>query len=146
MVSRRRCHPEELHGKPWHRWELDRSSSESRSVSMFGSGYVFLLAPLMETQGKLHDTDLFDRFTGLKRCGKSCRLRWLNYLRPDIKHGGFTEEEDSIICSLYFAIGSRQVIDDSDRSGQHLFRVTFNGSLVRSMYLTSRCSGRTAIF
>lgn len=44
---------------------------------------------------------------GLKRCGKSCRLRWLNYLRPDIKHGGFSEEEDNIICSLYISIGSR---------------------------------------
>ncbi|KAK2391866.1 transcription factor RAX3 [Trifolium repens] len=44
---------------------------------------------------------------GLKRCGKSCRLRWLNYLRPNIKHGGFTEEEDNIICSLYIRIGSR---------------------------------------
>ncbi|KAG6519576.1 transcription factor MYB36-like [Zingiber officinale] len=44
---------------------------------------------------------------GLKRCGKSCRLRWLNYLRPNIKHGGFTEEEDQIICSLYISIGSR---------------------------------------
>ncbi|URD86286.1 Myb-like DNA-binding domain [Musa troglodytarum] len=43
---------------------------------------------------------------GLKRCGKSCRLRWLNYLRPDIKHGGFTEEEDSIICTLYDRLGS----------------------------------------
>ncbi|XP_059286499.1 transcription factor MYB36 [Lycium ferocissimum] len=44
---------------------------------------------------------------GLKRCGKSCRLRWLNYLRPNIKHGGFTEEEDNIICNLYISIGSR---------------------------------------
>ncbi|KAG5535446.1 hypothetical protein RHGRI_023271 [Rhododendron griersonianum] len=44
---------------------------------------------------------------GLKRCGKSCRLRWLNYLRPNIKHGGFSEEEDNIICSLYLSIGSR---------------------------------------
>ncbi|XP_054810499.1 transcription factor RAX3-like [Prosopis cineraria] len=44
---------------------------------------------------------------GLKRCGKSCRLRWLNYLRPNIKHGGFSEEEDNIICSLYVNIGSR---------------------------------------
>ncbi|KAF5461976.1 hypothetical protein F2P56_018028 [Juglans regia] len=44
---------------------------------------------------------------GLKRCGKSCRLRWLNYLRPNIKHGGFSEEEDDIICSLYISIGSR---------------------------------------
>ncbi|KAH6757712.1 hypothetical protein C2S51_038685 [Perilla frutescens var. frutescens] len=32
---------------------------------------------------------------GLKRCGKSCRLRWLNYLRPDIKLGGFTQDEES---------------------------------------------------
>ncbi|KFK27303.1 hypothetical protein AALP_AA8G364900 [Arabis alpina] len=44
---------------------------------------------------------------GLKRCGKSCRLRWLNYLRPNIKHGGFSDEEDSIILSLYISIGSR---------------------------------------
>ncbi|KAE8678818.1 Transcription factor RAX3 [Hibiscus syriacus] len=44
---------------------------------------------------------------GLKRCGKSCRLRWLNYLRPNIKHGGFSEEEDNIICNLYMSIGSR---------------------------------------
>ncbi|KAK1418389.1 hypothetical protein QVD17_27533 [Tagetes erecta] len=44
---------------------------------------------------------------GIKRCGKSCRLRWLNYLRPDIKHGGFSEEEDNIICNLYISIGSR---------------------------------------
>ncbi|KAK1409947.1 hypothetical protein QVD17_36478 [Tagetes erecta] len=44
---------------------------------------------------------------GLKRCGKSCRLRWLNYLRPNIKHGEFTDDEDKIICSLYSNIGSR---------------------------------------
>ncbi|KAJ1697980.1 hypothetical protein LUZ63_006492 [Rhynchospora breviuscula] len=44
---------------------------------------------------------------GLKRCGKSCRLRWLNYLRPNIKHGDFTPEEDNIICNLYISIGSR---------------------------------------
>ncbi|CAA2974628.1 transcription factor RAX3 [Olea europaea subsp. europaea] len=44
---------------------------------------------------------------GLKRCGKSCRLRWLNYLRPNLRHGGFTEEEDNLICSLYISIGSR---------------------------------------
>ncbi|KAK3007464.1 hypothetical protein RJ639_014870 [Escallonia herrerae] len=46
---------------------------------------------------------------GLKRCGKSCRLRWLNYLRPDINHGAFTEEEDNKIWTLYTEMGSRQV-------------------------------------
>ncbi|CAL1404183.1 unnamed protein product [Linum trigynum] len=44
---------------------------------------------------------------GLKRCGKSCRLRWLNYLRPNIKHGEFSDEEDKIICTLFATIGSR---------------------------------------
>ncbi|KAI4350758.1 hypothetical protein L6164_005179 [Bauhinia variegata] len=44
---------------------------------------------------------------GLRRCGKSCRLRWLNYLRPHIKHGGFTDEEDKIICTVYSTVGSR---------------------------------------
>ncbi|XP_062198532.1 transcription factor MYB36-like [Phragmites australis] len=44
---------------------------------------------------------------GLNRCGKSCRLRWLNYLRPNIRHGSFTDEEDRLICSLYISIGSR---------------------------------------
>nr|QSD99750.1 MYB family transcription factor [Melilotus albus] len=34
------------------------------------------------------------KFAGLSRCGKSCRLRWLNYLRPNIKRGNFTEEEE----------------------------------------------------
>jgi myb proto-oncogene protein len=44
---------------------------------------------------------------GLKRCGKSCRLRWLNYLRPNIKHGEFSDDEDQKICSLFTTIGSR---------------------------------------
>jgi len=44
---------------------------------------------------------------GLKRCGKSCRLRWLNYLRPDIRHGGFTDEEDAVIISPYSQLGSK---------------------------------------
>ncbi|RZC68463.1 hypothetical protein C5167_031741 [Papaver somniferum] len=55
---------------------------------------------------------------GLKRCGKSCRLRWLNYLRPDIKHGGFTEEEDKIIFSLYKSLGSRWSVIASKLQGR----------------------------
>ncbi|XP_015060900.1 transcription factor MYB36-like [Solanum pennellii] len=55
---------------------------------------------------------------GLRRCGKSCRLRWLNYLRPDIKHGGFTEEEDNIILTLYRQIGSRWSVIAANLSGR----------------------------
>ncbi|KAK4281513.1 hypothetical protein QN277_012995 [Acacia crassicarpa] len=55
---------------------------------------------------------------GLKRCGKSCRLRWLNYLRPDIKHGEFSDHEDRIICSLFASIGSRWSVIASQLPGR----------------------------
>ncbi|WCJ20862.1 MYB-like transcription factor ODO1 [Euphorbia peplus] len=44
---------------------------------------------------------------GLNRCGKSCRLRWTNYLRPDLKHDNFTPYEEDLIISLHQAVGSR---------------------------------------
>ncbi|XP_057951984.1 transcription factor MYB35-like [Malania oleifera] len=44
---------------------------------------------------------------GLRRCGKSCRLRWTNYLRSDLKHGNFTPQEEELIIRLHAAIGSR---------------------------------------
>ncbi|KAJ4726879.1 MYB family protein [Melia azedarach] len=44
---------------------------------------------------------------GLLRCGKSCRLRWTNYLRPDIKRGNFTREEEETIINLHEMLGNR---------------------------------------
>ncbi|CAM0911279.1 unnamed protein product [Alopecurus aequalis] len=44
---------------------------------------------------------------GLQRCGKSCRLRWINYLRPDIRRGRFTPEEEKLIISLHAIVGNR---------------------------------------
>ncbi|CBI15301.3 unnamed protein product, partial [Vitis vinifera] len=44
---------------------------------------------------------------GLRRCGKSCRLRWTNYLRPDLKHESFTPQEEELIVRLHATIGSR---------------------------------------
>ncbi|KAG6534348.1 transcription factor MYB8-like [Zingiber officinale] len=55
---------------------------------------------------------------GLNRCGKSCRLRWLNYLRPNIKHGQFSDEEDRIICTFFSSIGSRWSIIASHLPGR----------------------------
>ncbi|ONK71735.1 uncharacterized protein A4U43_C04F11820 [Asparagus officinalis] len=43
----------------------------------------------------------------LNRCGKSCRLRWTNYLRPDIKRGKFTEEEERLIIHLHSVLGNK---------------------------------------
>lgn len=47
------------------------------------------------------------KFAGLSRCGKSCRLRWMNYLRPEVKHGRFTEEENDLILKLHQQHGNR---------------------------------------
>ncbi|CAB4266010.1 unnamed protein product [Prunus armeniaca] len=44
---------------------------------------------------------------GLKRCGKSCRLRWLNYLRPDIKRGNISGDEEELIVRLHNLLGNR---------------------------------------
>uniref|UniRef100_A0A803PZE8 Uncharacterized protein n=1 Tax=Cannabis sativa TaxID=3483 RepID=A0A803PZE8_CANSA len=43
---------------------------------------------------------------GLLRCGKSCRLRWINYLRPDIKRGNFSKEEEDTIIKLHHNLGN----------------------------------------
>lgn len=44
---------------------------------------------------------------GLLRCGKSCRLRWINYLRPDLKRGNFSEDEEDLIIKLHALLGNR---------------------------------------
>lgn len=44
---------------------------------------------------------------GLLRCGKSCRLRWMNYLRPNIKRGNITPDEDDLIIRLHSLLGNR---------------------------------------
>ncbi|XP_074567379.1 myb-related protein 306-like [Curcuma longa] len=45
--------------------------------------------------------------TGLSRCSKSCRLRWTNYLRPGIKRGAFTDQEEKLIVHLQALLGNR---------------------------------------
>ncbi|KAL2960259.1 hypothetical protein AAZX31_17G030500 [Glycine max] len=44
---------------------------------------------------------------GLLRCGKSCRLRWINYLRSDVKRGNITPQEEEIIVKLHAVLGNR---------------------------------------
>ncbi|EOA19622.1 hypothetical protein CARUB_v10002949mg [Capsella rubella] len=73
-------------------WSPEEDSKLRDYIEKYGNGGNWISLPLK---------------AGLRRCGKSCRLRWLNYLRPNIKHGDFSEEEDMIIFSLFAAIGSR---------------------------------------
>ncbi|KAI8553186.1 hypothetical protein RHMOL_Rhmol06G0324500 [Rhododendron molle] len=44
---------------------------------------------------------------GLLRCGKSCRLRWINYLSPDVKRGNFSKEEEETIIKLHHSLGNK---------------------------------------
>ncbi|XAR52768.1 hypothetical protein NMG60_11021020 [Bertholletia excelsa] len=47
------------------------------------------------------------KLAGLQRCGKSCRLRWINYLRPDLKRGTFSQQEENLIIELHAVLGNR---------------------------------------
>ncbi|PWA60276.1 homeodomain-like protein [Artemisia annua] len=65
-----------------------------------------LLTNYIETHGEGQWRNLPTK-AGLLRCGKSCRLRWMNYLRPGIKRGSFTPEEDDLIIQLHSVHGNK---------------------------------------
>lgn len=58
------------------------------------------------------------KLAGLNRCGKSCRLRWTNYLRPNIKRGHFTPEEEQTILHLHSILGNKWSIIASRLPGR----------------------------
>lgn len=45
--------------------------------------------------------------SGLSRCGKSCRLRWANHLRPNLKKGAFSPDEERLILQLHSKLGNK---------------------------------------
>lgn len=47
------------------------------------------------------------KLAGLLRCGKSCRLRWTNYLRPDLKRGLLSDYEEKMVIDLHAQLGNR---------------------------------------
>ncbi|XP_024994176.1 transcription factor MYB8-like [Cynara cardunculus var. scolymus] len=65
-----------------------------------------LLTDYIQTHGEGQWRSLPSK-AGLLRCGKSCRLRWMNYLRPGIKRGNFTADENDIIIRLHSVHGNR---------------------------------------
>lgn len=44
---------------------------------------------------------------GLMRRGKSCRLRWMNHLRPNVKRGHISADEEELIIRLHNLLGNR---------------------------------------
>lgn len=85
------------------------------------------------------------RNAGLLRCGKSCRLRWINYLRPDLKRGAFSPQEEQLILHLHSILGNRFL--SLSLSPLHLFFLTFGHSckfqiFSSSLFLTKPCTVR----
>ncbi|KAK1416136.1 hypothetical protein QVD17_31924 [Tagetes erecta] len=72
-------------------WTLDEDNLLVRYITCHGEGRWNSLA----------------KSSGLKRTGKSCRLRWLNYLKPDVKHGNLTPQEQLLILELHSKWGNR---------------------------------------
>ncbi|XP_060174243.1 transcription factor MYB2-like [Lycium barbarum] len=72
-------------------WSSDEDSKLIHYISLLGQGRWDSLA----------------HFAGLKRTGKSCRLRWLNYLRPSLRRGKLTPQEQLLILLLHFRFGNR---------------------------------------
>ncbi|KAJ0446657.1 putative transcription factor MYB-HB-like family [Helianthus annuus] len=64
------------------------------------------LIQYVQTHGPGHWRTL-PKKAGLQRCGKSCRLRWTNYLRPGIKRGRFSFEEEETIIQLHSVMGNK---------------------------------------
>nr|AGI61041.1 putative R2R3 MYB transcriptional regulator [Diplacus aurantiacus] len=72
-------------------WTKDEDNQLRKCVDKFGEG-KWHLVPLR---------------AGLNRCRKSCRLRWLNYLRPNLKRGHFNKDEADLILRLHNLLGNR---------------------------------------
>ncbi|KAG8370487.1 hypothetical protein BUALT_Bualt14G0121900 [Buddleja alternifolia] len=73
---------------------------------------------------------------GLLRCGKSCRLRWMNYLRDDLKRGDFTRDEEETIVGLHKTLGNRTTMIASHLPGRtdNEIKNYWNSQLCRKIY------------
>ncbi|KAG7021617.1 Transcription factor MYB2, partial [Cucurbita argyrosperma subsp. argyrosperma] len=91
-------------------WTVDEDSLLVHSISVHGEGRWNLLAIR----------------SGLRRTGKSCRLRWLNYLKPDVKRGNLSPQEQLLILDLHSRWGNSRWQTPPFRHGaeQHQFGVS----------------------
>ncbi|CAL0306702.1 unnamed protein product [Lupinus luteus] len=89
MVRSPCCEKEHTRKGPWSREE---DNLLIRHIMFHGIGRSWRALP---------------REAGLNRCGKSCRLRWINYLQPGVKRGNFTILENRMIMNLHAQLGNK---------------------------------------
>lgn len=85
-----------------------------------------------------------EKYSGLARQSKSCRLRWINHLRPNLKKGPFTEKEERIIINLHFKYGNKwsriasKVCKFISKSIFCGFHINFCGQMCHCRYLAGQ--------
>ncbi|KAI5079864.1 hypothetical protein GOP47_0005343 [Adiantum capillus-veneris] len=104
------------------------------------------LKSYIETQGHSSWRAL-PKQAGLARCGKSCRLRWTNYLRPGIKRGNFSVEEENSIIQLHAVLGNRSLHKAAGRafSSQQGFAKANSAKIVRVELLKALYPAKNAV-
>ncbi|XP_059067574.1 transcription factor MYB4-like [Cryptomeria japonica] len=76
---------------------------------------------LLKQHIQLHGEGHWSRIpktTGLLRCGRSCRLRWMNHLRPNLKRGNISQDEEDLIIRLHKLLGNRWSLIAGRMSGR----------------------------
>ncbi|KAL2323694.1 hypothetical protein Fmac_028073 [Flemingia macrophylla] len=94
-----------------------------------------ILAKYIEANGEGSWRSL-PKNAGLLRCGKSCRLRWINYLRADLKRGNISAEEENTIVKLHASFGNRWSLIASHLPGRtdNEIKNYWNSHLSRKIY------------
>ncbi|KAJ4955588.1 hypothetical protein NE237_012371 [Protea cynaroides] len=84
---------------------------------------------------------------GLLRCGKSCRLRWINYLRSDLKRGNITAEEENTIVKLHSSLGNRWSLIAAHLPGRtdNEIKNYWNSRLSRRIHYFRRCGDQSGL-